>query len=52
MGEPKNRLQTNSKKDREGQYLAGQSCDTSKLKTYSEEEAWNFLREFDLTPRT
>ena len=51
MGEPKNRLQSNSKIDQEGQYLAGQSRDISKLKTYSEEKAWNFLRKFDLTPR-
>jgi len=51
MCEPKNRLQSNSKIDLEGQYLIGQSCDIPKLKTYSEEEAWNSLREFDLTLR-
>ena len=51
MGEPKNKLQSNSKIDWEGQYLIGQSCDIPKLKTYSEEEAWNFLREFELTLR-
>ena len=48
---PKNKLQSNSKIDREGDYIAGQSYNISKLKKYSEEEAWNFLREFDLTPR-
>jgi len=47
----KNRLQSNSKLDKEGDYLGGQSFNLPNLKYYSEEQAWDFLRVFDRTPR-
>jgi len=51
MCELKNKLQSNSKINWEGDYIAGQSFNIPKLKNYSKKEVWNFLREFDLTPR-
>jgi len=34
-----------------GDYLVGLSFDLPNLKHYLEEQIWNFLREFDRTPR-
>ena len=51
MHEPKNRFKSNSKIDREGCYIVGQSFRFSNLRHYSEEQTWNFLREFDRTPK-
>ena len=51
MCEPKNKFQSNSKIDREWCYIAGQSFNFLNLRHYSEEQAWNFLREFDRTPK-
>ena len=47
----KNRLQWNSKFDREDNYLVGQSFNLPELKYYSQERAWDYLRSFDLTSR-
>ena len=43
----KNKLQSNSKLDREGNYLAGQSFDVLELKYYTQERVWDYLRSFD-----
>jgi len=42
----KNRLQSNAKSTREGDYIAGQSFNLPRLNHYTE-EAWNFLSTFD-----
>jgi len=46
-----NRVQSNSKLDKKGGYLAEQSFNLPNLKYYSKEQVWNFLTEFDRTPR-
>jgi len=51
MSNYKNRFQSNSKLDKEWDNLSCQSFNVSDLKRYSEEQAVNFLREFDRTPR-
>jgi len=48
----KNRLQSNFKLDREGNYLVGQSFNLPELKHYTQEKAWDYLRSFDLTHRS
>ena len=48
----KNKLQLNPKLDREGNYVVGQSFNLPKLKYYTQERAWDYLRSFDLTPRS
>ena len=47
----KNRLQSNSKLDKEGNYVAGQSFNLPERKHYIQERVWDYLRSFDLTPR-
>jgi len=48
----KNKLQSNFKVTREGDHIAGQSFNLSRLKQYTEKDVWNFLRTFDLIPRS
>ena len=48
----KNRLQSNSKTDKAGNYIAGQSFNLPELKHYTQERAQDYLRTFDLTPRS
>ena len=48
----KNKLQSNSKLDREGNYLVGQSFNLPELKYNLQERACDYLRSFDLTPRS
>ena len=47
----KNKLQSNSKLDKDGSYLAGQSFNLPELNHYTQEKAWDYLRSFDLTPK-
>ena len=47
----KNKLQSNSKLDRDVNYLVGQTCNLPELKHYTQERARDCLRFFDLTPR-
>ena len=48
----KNKLQSNSKLDRDGNYLAGQTFNLPELHHYTQERAWEYLRSFDLTTRS
>ena len=48
----KNKLQSNSKTDKDRNYIAGQSFNLPELKHYTQERAWDYLRTFDLTPRS
>ena len=47
MNNYKNRFQSNSKLDKEGGYIVGQSFNLPNLKYYLEEQSWNFVRKFD-----
>jgi len=47
----KNILQSNSRIDKDGNYIAGQSFNLPDLKHYTQERAWEYLRSFDLTSR-
>ena len=49
MSYHKNKLQSNSKLNQEWDYLVGQSFNLLNLKYY---QAWDFLRSFDITPRS
>ena len=52
MSNYKNRLQSKFKiRLKKGDYLVGQNFNLSDLQHYSQEQDWNFLREFDQTPR-
>lgn len=48
----RNRFQSNSRIDPEGGYIAWQIFNFPNLKHYIENQAWDFLRSFDLTPRS
>ena len=48
----KNKLQSNFKLDRDCNYVAGQTFNLSELKYYTQDRAWDYLRYFDLTPRS
>ena len=48
----KNILQSNSRIDKDGNYIAGQSFNLPDLKHYTQERAWEYLRSFDLTLRS
>ena len=47
-----NKLQSNSKVDKDGNYLVGQSFNLPELHYYNQEKAWDYLRSFDLTSRS
>ena len=48
----KNKIQSNFRLNHKGDYLAGQSFNLSNLKYYTVNQAWDFLKYFDLTPRS
>ena len=48
----KNKLQSNSTLDRDSNYLARQSFNLPELKHYIQEKARDYLRSFNLTPRS
>jgi len=47
----RNKQQSNSTLNREGDYETGHSFNLPKLNHFSQEQAWNFLKEFDRTRR-
>ena len=47
----RHKLQSNCKIDRNGDYIIGQNFYLPILKYYTEEQAWDFLKNFDLTRR-
>ena len=48
----KDKLQSNSKLDRDGNYLTRQTFNLVELKHYTQERAWDYSRSFDLTHRS
>ena len=48
----KNRLQSNSKLNQEGDYLAGQNFNLTNLRYSTQDKAWDYLRSFDCTTRS
>ena len=48
----KNKLQSNSKLDRDGNYLVVQTFNLPELHHYTQERAQEYLKTFDLTPRS
>lgn len=52
MSYPKNKLQSNSRLDREGDYPADQSFNLPNLKYYTRDQAWDYLGSFDCTTRS
>ena len=48
----KNKLQSNSKLDKDENYLAGQGFNLPELNHYTQERVQDYLRPFDLTPRS
>ena len=48
----KNRLQSNSRLNQEGDYLVGQSLNLPNLKYYIQDRAWDYLRPFNCTTRS
>ena len=47
----RNKLQSNSKLNREGCYEVGQNFNLPRVNHFSQEQAYNFLRVFDRTPK-
>ena len=52
MSYSKNKLQSNSRLDRQADYLGGQSCNLPNLKYYTQDQVWNYLISFDWTTRS
>ena len=52
MNYPKNILQSNSRLNREGDYLAGQSFNFSNLNYHTQDQGLDYLRSFDCTTRS
>lgn len=52
MSYPKNKLQSNSRLDREGDYLASQSFNLPNLKYYTQDQVWDYLRSFDYNTKS
>jgi len=48
----RNQLQSNSKLNQERDYLPEQSFNLPNLGHYTHDQVWDFLRSFDLTPRS
>ena len=48
----KNRLQSNSRLNQQGDYLPGQSFNFSNLKYYTQDRVWDYIKSFDCTIRS